>query len=174
VRAGAPKSNISTVGALKQALLDTKSIAYAREGASGIYFARLLERLGIADAMHPKTRFGTGSVAELVARGEAELAVQLITELIAVPGAALVGPLSAEVQNYVVLTASVGAAAKELGPARELISSSGLRLPSWYSRRRAWSLGPRSERVPYVVMGHGQRSLAREARKEVSRNTAVF
>ena len=121
VRAGAPKPDISTVEALKRALLDTKSIAYAKEGASGIYFARLIERLGIAEAMQPKTKFGAGNVAELVAKGEADMAVQLITELMAVPGAELVGPLPAEVQHYVVLTAGVGADVKDSGPARDLI-----------------------------------------------------
>ena len=121
VRAGAPKPDISTVEALKRALLDTKSIAYAKEGASGIYFARLIERLGIAEAMLPKTKFGAGNVAELVAKGEADMAVQLITELMAVPGAELVGPLPAEVQHYVVLTAGVGADVKDSGPAKDLI-----------------------------------------------------
>ena len=78
VRAGAPKPDISTVEALKRVLLDTKSIAYSKEALSGIYFASLLERLGIAEAMQPKTKFGAGLVAELVAKGEADMAVQLI------------------------------------------------------------------------------------------------
>ena len=121
VRAGAPKPDIGSVEALKRALLDAKSITYAREGGSGIYFAGLLERLGMAEAMRAKTKFGTGNVAELVARGDAEMAVQLITELIAVRGVELVGPLPAEVQNYIVLTAGVGAQAKEPGLAKAFL-----------------------------------------------------
>lgn len=121
VRAGAPKPDISTVDALKRALLDAKSITYAKEGGSGIYFAGLLERLGLAEAMRPKTRYGTGNVAELVAAGEVEMAVQLITELIAVRGATLVGPLPAEVQNYIVLTGGVGTQAKQPELAREFL-----------------------------------------------------
>lgn len=122
VRAGAPKPDISTVAALKRALLDTPSIVYNKEATSGIYFASLLERLGIAEAMQPKTKFGAGFVAELVAKGEAEMAVQLISDHLAVPGVELVGPLPAEVQNYVVFTAGVGADVKDPGPAKELIT----------------------------------------------------
>jgi molybdate transport system substrate-binding protein len=121
VRAGAPKPDISTVDALKRALLETKSITYAKQGGSGIYFAGLLERLGIAEAMRPKTRYGGGNVAEVVAAGEAEMAVQLITELISVRGVELVGPLPAEVQNYIVLTAGVGTEAKEAAGAKEFL-----------------------------------------------------
>jgi molybdate transport system substrate-binding protein len=121
VRAGAPKPDISTVEALKRALLNAKSITYAKEGGSGIYFAGLLDRLGIAEEMKPKTKYGTGAVAELVASGEADMAVQLINELIPVRGAELVGPLPAEVQNYIVLTAGVGTSAKESGIAMDLI-----------------------------------------------------
>ena len=121
VRAGAPKPDISSVEALKRALLAAKSITYAKEGGSGIYFVGLLERLGIAEAMKPKTKFGAGNVAELVAAGEAEMAVQLITELISVRGVELVGPLPAEVQNYIVLTAGVGAQAKEPDLAKDFL-----------------------------------------------------
>ena len=122
VRAGAPTPDIRTVEALKRALLDTPSIAYNKEATSGIYFASLLERLGIAEAMQPKTKFGAGFVAELVAKGEAEMAVQASSDHLAVPGVALVGPLPAEVQKYIVFTAGVGADVKDPGPAKELIT----------------------------------------------------
>jgi molybdate transport system substrate-binding protein len=121
VRAGAPKPDISTVEALKRALLDTTSIAYNKEALSGIYFASLLERLGIAEAMQPTTKFGAGFVAELVAKGEADMAVQAISDHLAVQGVELVGPLPAEVQNYVVFTAGVGADVKDPSPAKALI-----------------------------------------------------
>jgi molybdate transport system substrate-binding protein len=140
VRAGAPKPDISTVEALKRALLDTPSIAYSKEGLSGIYFASLLERLGIAEAMQPKTKLGAGLVAELVAKGEADMAVQLVTDLIAVQGAELVGPIPAEVQNYFVFTAGVGADVKDPGPAKDLIKF--LTAPSAVSVLRAKGLEP--------------------------------
>ncbi len=63
--------------------------------------------------MRPKTKYATVNVGELVAPGEAQIGVQLITELISVPGVELVGPLPPEVQSYVVLTAGVGAQARE-------------------------------------------------------------
>lgn len=121
VRAGARKPDIGSVDALKRALLAAPSVTYARQAETGIYFAGLLERLGIADAMRPKTRSGGGYVAEVVVAGEAELAIQLVTELLAVRGAALVGPLPAEVQHYVVFTGSVGAQAKDPALARDFL-----------------------------------------------------
>jgi molybdate transport system substrate-binding protein len=117
VRAGAPKPDIGSVEALKGAVLNAKSIAYSKEGASGIYFAGLLERLGIAEAVRPKTVYGTSNVGDLVAAGEAELGVNMITELLPVRGLEVVGPLPPEVQSYVVLTAGVATQAKEPGAA---------------------------------------------------------
>jgi molybdate transport system substrate-binding protein len=102
-------------------LLGAKSIAYSREGASGVYFAGLLERLGIAEAMKGRTRRAAGNVAELVALGEVEMAVQLVPELIAVPGVELAGPFPPELQNYVVFAAAVGVRAKQREPGRALI-----------------------------------------------------
>jgi molybdate transport system substrate-binding protein len=121
VRAGAPKPDIGSVESLKRALLAAKSITYTREGGSGIYFAGLLERLGIAEAMKSKTKYGTGNSPEMVAAGDAEMVVQLITELLPVRGIELVGPLPAEVQNYIVLTAGVGAQAKEPALAKDFL-----------------------------------------------------
>jgi len=121
VRAGLSKPDISTVDALKKALLDAKSITYAKEGASGIYFAGLIQKWGLTDALKGKTLLGAGNVGEIAARGEADMAVQLITELISVKGLELVGPLPAEVQNWVVLTAGVSSNLKEPGPAIDFI-----------------------------------------------------
>jgi len=121
VRAGAPKPDIGSVEALKRTLLDAKSIAYSKAGASGIYFAGLLERMGIAEAMQPKTKYGTSNVGEMVANGEAQLGVQLINELLPVRGVEVVGPLPAEVQSYVTLTAGVGTQAKEPAIAEQFI-----------------------------------------------------
>jgi molybdate transport system substrate-binding protein len=122
VRAGAPKPDIRTVEALKRTLLAASSIAYNKDATSGIYFMSLLERLGIADAVQPKTTSGTGFVAALVAKGEAEMAVQASSDHLAVPGVELVGPLPAEVQHYVVFTAGIGAAVTDLRLAKELIT----------------------------------------------------
>jgi molybdate transport system substrate-binding protein len=122
VRAGAPKPDISTVEALKRALLDTPSIVCNKEATSGIYFVSRLERLGIAEAMQPKTKFGAGFVAELVAKGEADMAVQAMSDHMAVQGVELVGPLPAEVQNYIVFTAGVGADVKDPSSAKKLIT----------------------------------------------------
>ena len=96
VKAGAPKPDISTPEALKQTLLNAKSIAYSEPsagGASGVYFAKLLERMGIADAMKPKTKYppAGGFSAELLMTGEAELAVQQKPELLHVAGCEIVG-----------------------------------------------------------------------------------
>jgi molybdate transport system substrate-binding protein len=121
VRAGAPKPDIGSVEALKRALLAAKSIAYNKEGGSGIYFAALLERLGIAEAMKAKTKYGIGNAPDLVVAGEAEMVVQLITELIPVRGIEIVGPLPAEVQNYIVLVAGVGTQAKEPALAKDFL-----------------------------------------------------
>jgi molybdate transport system substrate-binding protein len=122
VRTGTPKLDISTVEALKRALLDTPSIAYNKDATSGIYFVSLLKRLGIAEAVQPKIKSGAGFVAELVAKGEAEMAVQAMSDHLAVQGVELVGPLPAEVQHYIVFTAGVSAAVKDPSPAKELIT----------------------------------------------------
>jgi molybdate transport system substrate-binding protein len=114
VRDGAPKPDIATPEAFKQALLAAKSITYvdpASGGTSGIYFASVLQRLGIAEAVKGKTvlRAGGGYVAELVARGEAELAVHQISEILPVKGATLVGPLPRELQKVTVYSAALPA-----------------------------------------------------------------
>ena len=98
VKAGAPKPDISTPEALKRTLLAAKSIAYSQPsagGASGVYFAKLLERMGIAEEMKPKTKYPPpgGFSANLLMTGEAELAVQQKPELLHVAGAEVIGLL---------------------------------------------------------------------------------
>jgi molybdate transport system substrate-binding protein len=104
VRAGAPKPDIGTVGAFTRALQDARSITYS-DGPSGTYVASLLDRLGLAQEMKPKTRLTTGPVAELLARGEAEIGIQQIVAILPVKGAELVGPLPGELQNIIVYAA---------------------------------------------------------------------
>jgi molybdate transport system substrate-binding protein len=108
VKKGAPKPDISSVEALKKTLLNAKSIAYAdpASGAtSGSYLAQAFEKLGIAAELKPKTRLVSGTptqgprVAEEVARGEAEIGLQPIGELIEVAGVDVVGPLPSDLQS---------------------------------------------------------------------------
>jgi molybdate transport system substrate-binding protein len=111
VRAGAPKPDIGTVEAFKRALLDAKSVAYTTEGASGVYFASVLQRLRIADAVQAKSKTQPGgAVGELVARGEAELAVPQISELLPVAGTEVVGPFPPELQSFTLFTAGLAGA----------------------------------------------------------------
>jgi len=104
VRAGAPKPDIGSVDALRRALLEARSIAYS-DGPSGAYVAGLLGKLGIAEAVAAKVKLTSGPVAELVARGEAELGMQQIVAILPVAGAQLVGPLPAELQNVIIYAA---------------------------------------------------------------------
>ena len=122
VRKGARKPDISTVDALKRALLQAKSVAYSAQ-VSGIYLTtELFPSLGIAEEMRKKgTRVDVGRVGAVVARGEAELGFQQISELMEVEGVDLVGPLPAEVQRVTVFTAGVAVSAKSPGAARALI-----------------------------------------------------
>jgi len=116
VRKGAPKPDISTPEALKRVLLSAKAVAYsdpAGGGASGIHFAKVLQQLGIADQVNAKAKLGRGVPnGEAVARGEADIAVQQIPELLPVAGTELVGPLPQEVQKITSFSAAVLATSK--------------------------------------------------------------
>jgi len=123
VRAGAPTPDIGTADAFKAALLSARSVAFTATGASGTYFAGLLQRMDIAEAINAKAlRPQGGAVGELVARGEAELGIQQISELLPVAGITYVGPLPAEYQNYTVFSASLGAHASDARAGRALIA----------------------------------------------------
>lgn len=115
-RAGAPKPDISSVDAFKHALLAARSIVYAdpaKGGASGVYFAGVLDRLGIAEQVKGKTILVPGAqAAEVVARGDAELGVAQGSEIVPVAGAQLVGPLPGELASTTVFSAGIGAASK--------------------------------------------------------------
>jgi molybdate transport system substrate-binding protein len=121
VRGGAPQPDIGTVAAFKAALLAAKSISYS-DGPSGAYVGGLLEKLGIAEAMKPKTRLTSRPVAELVAAGEAEIGLQQIVAILPVPGADLVGPLPAELQNVIIYAAGLSAGAREPAAARAFVA----------------------------------------------------
>lgn len=106
VKAGAPKPDIDSVDALKESLLAARSVCYSRIGASGLYFAQLIERLGIAEAVNARaTVAATGFTAERLISGEADLAVQQISELMVVPGIEVVGGLPDAVQTVAMFSA---------------------------------------------------------------------
>jgi molybdate transport system substrate-binding protein len=127
VKEGAPKPDVGSLAAFKQALLAAKSVAYidpAAGGSSGIYVAGLLDKLGIAAEVKPKAKLiPGGAVAEHVARGEAELGIHQISEILPVKGVTLVGPLPADIQNYTVYAAALGAQAKESDAAKALLKA---------------------------------------------------
>ncbi|MBX9591985.1 MAG: substrate-binding domain-containing protein [Hyphomonadaceae bacterium] len=125
VKQGAALPDISTVDAFKRTLLAVPSVAYIDPqsgGSSGIYFDALLERLGIAGQVRAKAKLKQGGyVAELVASGEAEIAVHQISEIVPVKGVTLVGPLPAAIQNHTVYAAGIGAAARDGAAAKALL-----------------------------------------------------
>ncbi len=124
VKEGAPKPDISTVDALKKTLVAARAVAYidpASGGSSGIYFSGLLDRLGIADEVKPKAKLQSGGyVADLVAKGEADIAVHQISEILPVKGVVLVGPLPPEVQRYTVYALGLAASPQDAAATQEL------------------------------------------------------
>jgi molybdate transport system substrate-binding protein len=121
VKAGAPKPDISTAEALKAAILAAKSIGYSREGASGVAFARAMERLGIAEPVKAKYKDTGTKAGEMVAAGEIDLAAAQIPELLAVPGVEVVGPLPAELQTVTIFSVGLAAGAHDPAAAKALI-----------------------------------------------------
>jgi molybdate transport system substrate-binding protein len=123
VRAGTPKPDIGTVDAFKRTLLNAKSIGYLKqEGTSGAYLHGLFDRLGISEAIRSKvTRPETDVVSELVAKGEIELGMVVITQIMTTPGVELVGPIPEELQSYVRWSGAVSANATAPEVARDLI-----------------------------------------------------
>jgi molybdate transport system substrate-binding protein len=107
VAAGAPKPEIGTAEAFKQALLGARSVGYTRTGASGLHFAGVIKRLGIAEEIGRKAVVQDGVIGELAARGEVEIAVQQLSELALADGIDIVGPLPDELQKLTVFSAGV-------------------------------------------------------------------
>jgi len=115
VKRGAALPDVSTPEALKNALLKAQSITYMdpQKGTSGKHFDGVLQQLGISDQVKAKTRLGdAGFVLEPVARGEIELGVQQITEILPVQGAQLVGPLPAPLQKITIYSVMLASALK--------------------------------------------------------------
>jgi molybdate transport system substrate-binding protein len=107
VRAGAKKPDIHDLDALKRALLDASSVAHSRQGWSGLYFAGLLDRLGLTPKLKQRVIVDKGPVADRVATGEVEIGAQLLCELSPVKGIDIIGPLPDEVQKSVSFSAAV-------------------------------------------------------------------
>jgi molybdate transport system substrate-binding protein len=123
VRAGAPRPDIGSAAAVTRTLLAARSIAYSRAGASGIFFADLIRRLGIEAAVNAKAIIiPEGLTGALVARGEAELAVQQVSELMAVPGIDILGRLPAEIAGITTFSGGVFAGARQAEAARALLA----------------------------------------------------
>ena len=122
VRAGAPKPDISTVEGLKRALLEARSIAYSAS-ASGTYVSTVLfKQLGVYDQIKDKARrIESERVGTVVARGDAEIGFQQVSELLPIAGIDYVGPIPAEVQEYAVVSAGIAAAAREPDAGRDLV-----------------------------------------------------
>ncbi len=130
VRAGTGKPDIGSVASFKRALLDAKSIAYADPATgspSGNHFVRVLQQLGIAPEVAPKLKcIGPGKdgvvvVCEAVASGDAEIGIQQIAEILAVPDVELAGALPSELQKTTIFSAAVGSGASDLNLARRFI-----------------------------------------------------
>lgn len=125
IKEGAPMPDISTPDALRQTLLNAKSITYMdpTKGTSGKHFASVLDQLGIADQMRGKTTLGdVGFVVEPVARGDLELGIQQITEILPVKGAKLVGPLPDALQKITTYSVALGAQARDAAVARDFMT----------------------------------------------------
>jgi len=122
VRAGAAHPDISTGPALRAALLGARSVAYSRLGASGILFAQLIERLGIATDINARAKIiPQGFTAERLVSGEADLAVQQISELKQVAGIEVVGPIPYELQTPAVFSAGRMAPSQKAAQADHLL-----------------------------------------------------
>ena len=141
VRSGARKPDIGSVDALKRALVEAKAIAYSKEGWSGVYAAKLVERLGLKDALAGKTVLETrpGGAAFNLGEGKAEIALTIAAEIVPVPGAELAGPLPGDAALWVEF--AIGAAPHaDAAAVRSLVES--IQSPAGAAALRAAGLEP--------------------------------
>jgi molybdate transport system substrate-binding protein len=122
VRAGARKPDISTPDALKRTLLEAKSISWAREGASGVAFASVVDKMGIGEQVKAKAKLASNGagVGELLVNGDAELGAILVNEIMAIKGVEVVGPLPGELQSYTAFHSGVSSASRSSAAAKAL------------------------------------------------------
>jgi molybdate transport system substrate-binding protein len=127
VKEGAPRPPIDSVEAFRQAVLAARKLAYidpASGGSSGVYLDGLFQRLGIAEEVRAKAVLVPGGlVADRLVKGEADLAIHQISEILPVPGVVLVGPLPEAIQNYTEYAGAVGPAVPPSAPARDFLAS---------------------------------------------------
>jgi molybdate transport system substrate-binding protein len=123
IRAGAARPDIRSTAALERTLLAARSIGYVRDGAGGLYFAELIKRLDLADALRSRITIvaATEELTTSVARGEIELGVLPMSEILPVAGVAVLGTFPADVQSYLVNMAGVSLGASQGAAARDLI-----------------------------------------------------
>lgn len=139
IKAGAPKPDVSTPEGVKRALLDAKAVAYSAGGLSGNAFENVLTKLGIAEQVKAKAKNGSPA-AKLVVSGEADIAVQQISELIAVEGAELLGPLPGALDQVTQFSMGVLSDGKQKEVARAMLDY--LRTPEAQAVIKAKGLTP--------------------------------
>lgn len=122
VRAGLPKPDISSGDKVKQAMLAAKTIAYST-GPSGVYMAALFQRMGIADQIKDKVKVGAPGVpiGEIIARGEAEIGFQQVSELLPIAGIEFIGPLPPDIQQITVFASGIHTGATQADAAKALV-----------------------------------------------------
>jgi molybdate transport system substrate-binding protein len=123
VKAGAPRPDVGSAAALKQALLAAKTVGYS-SGPSGVYIDGILDRLGIANDVKPKRRTmpSGGMIGEIIASGEAEIGFQQVSELLPVAGIDYLGPLPDELQHISVFSGAIPVGARRPAAAKELVA----------------------------------------------------
>ena len=123
IRKGARKPDVKTADSFKRALLDAKGIAYAKEGASGVAFAALIQKLGIANDLKAKSKLTvTGEeVGEAVLHGDSEFGILPLSEILPIKGAELGGMFPADVQSYIVMQGGVSRSSKQQAIANDLL-----------------------------------------------------
>jgi molybdate transport system substrate-binding protein len=122
VKSGAPKPDITTADAFRRTLLAAKAIAFPAEGASGIYFVSLLDRMGIKKQMQGKLKpMKAEDTVEVVGRGDADMVVVVATRITGVAGVDIVGPIPEELQTKIGFAAGLSASTKQPDAAKALI-----------------------------------------------------
>jgi molybdate transport system substrate-binding protein len=122
VRSGAPRPRIGSLEELKQTLLAAESVGHSKQGASGLYFAGLLDKLGLAQKLKKRVIVEKGPVAARIVTGEVQLGAQLLCELAPVKGIDIIGPFPAEVQKYYSFSAAVMKASKKPDAAKAFLA----------------------------------------------------
>jgi molybdate transport system substrate-binding protein len=124
IRVGTPKPDISSAAAMKQTLLQVKSVTYTKSGASRPHIEKMYERLGITKEMAPKVILQEmpGRAERVVGEGGADMVITLVSEILPTPGVQLVGPLPGDLQNYISFAGGVGSKAADASASKALLT----------------------------------------------------